>query len=185
MASFAENTWFHVINCSNCGVQYALANDYRERRIKDRETFYCPNGHSQAYSGPTEAQKLREELDRKEEMLHSAELRAEKAETERNNITRAHKKMRERVMNGVCPCCNRSFANLREHMKNEHADFGSVKTLFALRTAFGMTQTDVAREAGVDYTHVSLYERDKPLAPYARKRLDTWLEAHGAETEKS
>ena len=62
-------------------------------------------------------------------------------------VSKAHKRMRERVMNGVCPCCNRTFQNLREHMKSEHADFGTVQTLAALRQAFGMTQEAVAKEA--------------------------------------
>lgn len=35
----------------------------------------------------------------------------------------ATKRLSNRVKNGVCPCCTRSFHNLREHMKTQHPDF--------------------------------------------------------------
>lgn len=31
--------------------------------------------------------------------------------------------MKNRVANGVCPCCNRHFENLERHMKGQHPDF--------------------------------------------------------------
>lgn len=32
-------------------------------------------------------------------------------------------RLKKRIAAGVCPCCNRSFANLREHMAGQHPDF--------------------------------------------------------------
>jgi 4-hydroxy-3-methylbut-2-en-1-yl diphosphate synthase IspG/GcpE len=29
----------------------------------------------------------------------------------------------KRAKAGVCPCCNRTFSNMAEHMKKQHADF--------------------------------------------------------------
>jgi hypothetical protein len=180
MTTFAETVEFKVHECGSCGVQFAMTSEFQRRRTNDRKTWYCVNGHPWVFTGPTEAQKLRTELDRTAEMLLAAKLRAEAAEKDRVHVTKAHRKMRERVMNGVCPCCNRTFQNLMLHMRSEHPDFSSVRTMFALRRAFAMTQADVAREAGVDATHVSLYERDKHVAPYVKQRLDNWLEAHQA-----
>jgi DNA-binding XRE family transcriptional regulator len=183
MATFSENIWFEVEHCSACGIAFAMTADFEKRRRNDHKTFYCPAGHALHYNGPSEAQKLKQELERKEQMLAAAQARAATAENERKQITSAHKKMRERVMNGVCPCCNRTFQNLMQHMRSEHPDYSSIRTLKTLRTAFGMTQAQVAKEAGVDYTHVSLYERDKPVAPYIKERLDNWLEKHNAAEE--
>jgi chromosome segregation ATPase len=180
MATFAENTWFYICHCASCAMPFAYPTDFDERRRNDHKTFYCPAGHSNYYSGPSEAQKLRKELERKEQMLDAAQARASKAETEREQITRAHKKMRVRVMNGVCPCCNRTFQNLMQHMQSEHPDFSSTRTMLTMRNAFGMTQAEVAREAGVDAAHVSLYEREKPVAGYAKDALDNWVERHRA-----
>ncbi|QAZ38462.1 hypothetical protein C1M51_02945 [Methylibium sp. Pch-M] len=174
MATFVENQWMHTIICGKCGVLFAMSDAYITARRNDGKTFYCPNGDPRAYH-ETENDRLRKQLERKNEILHSTELRAEKAEQNLSQVTRAHRKMRERVMNGVCPCCNRSFGNLREHMKSEHPDFGSARTLLALRNAFGMTQAAVAREAGVHQTSVSLYERGKHVAAREQERIDHWL----------
>jgi hypothetical protein len=34
---------------------------------------------------------------------------------------KAKKKLRERIQNGVCPECHRSFDNLRKHMVHKHS----------------------------------------------------------------
>ena len=64
------------------------------------------------------------------------------------------------------------------HMKSEHPDFAEIRSMLTLRTAFGMTQAAVAREAGVDGAHVSLYERGRPVSPRHKQRLDSWIERH-------
>ena len=32
-------------------------------------------------------------------------------------------KIKRRVGKGICPCCRRNFANLRDHMEDEHPDW--------------------------------------------------------------
>lgn len=32
-------------------------------------------------------------------------------------------RLKNRVANGVCPCCNRTFANLQRHMSTKHKGF--------------------------------------------------------------
>ena len=80
------------------------------------------------------------------------------------------------MANGVCPCCNRSFENLRNHMHTQHPDYGQEKTLRALRIAFGMTQEALAREAGVTAPQVSMFENNRPVSAEARTRLEWWLD---------
>lgn len=176
---FYGTTEFFIEECYSCGIAFGMPKETQQNRKRDKKSFFCPNGHGQVYSRSAE-QELREQIERKEQMLHAAELRAETAEKDRQLVTKAHKKMRERVMNGVCPCCNRTFQNLMLHMKSEHPDFSDVRTLLTLRTAFAMTQAQVAKEAGVDSSHVSLYERGHHVAGYAKTRLDAWLERHQA-----
>jgi hypothetical protein len=40
----------------------------------------------------------------------------------KGHVTRKKRQL-ERVASGVCPCCNRSFVNLRRHMKTQHPEF--------------------------------------------------------------
>lgn len=187
MAVFVEQQEMEAHACGQCGILYAAPKHWWDARRQDKKSIFCPNGHQASYHQTTEDQ-LRQKLaaaaaeaERQRQVREAAEARAGKAEQSLAQVTKAHRKMRERVMNGVCPCCTRSFANLREHMKSEHADFGTVKTLFALRHAFGMTQAAVAREAGVDTTYVSFYEKEKKLPAYAKERIEAWLDQHSGQ----
>lgn len=183
MSKFADNIWFTTIHCYKCGIPFAVTTEFDEERLKRRDSFYCPAGHGQVYTGKSEAQKLREELDRQKQITDAASARASKAEFEAVQVSKAHKKMRDRIVNGVCPCCNRTFQNLLMHMRSEHPEMTAPKTLAALRESFGMGQAAVAKEAGVQTAYVSLYERDKPMPAYAKSRLDSWVERHNTEKQ--
>lgn len=180
MTSFVENVRLETETCCNCGMVFAMPDDYQRRRRNDHGNFYCPAGHAQHYTGATAEQKLKRELERKEVELADARSRANRMAEERNAVAKAHRKMRTRIANGVCPCCNRSFGNLRQHMHSEHPEYGEERTLYALRTAFGMTQQKVAYEAGVSAPYVSFYERGKPVSAEAKQLLDAWIDNQGA-----
>lgn len=180
MAKFVEGISFSTETCCNCGIPFAMESDFQRRRRNDHETFWCPAGHAQHYTGKSEEQRLHEQLEATRRRLENAQLNVDRARFEREAIAKAHRKMRNRVMNGVCPCCNRSFDNLRRHMSDQHPDFGSPQTVKALRDAFGLTQAQVADEAGTKGAYVSLYERGKPVPVEARESLEWWLERQGA-----
>jgi DNA-binding transcriptional regulator YiaG len=181
MSTFAESVWFTVEHCYSCAMAFAMPSNFRDRKLKDRTNFFCPAGHSQHYVGKTEEQKLREEVERARQMREAAEGRAAKAERDATAISKAHRKMRTRVMNGVCPCCNRSFENLRRHMHDQHPEFDKHRTLAALRQAFGMTQEAVAQEVGIAAPYVSRYEHGKAVSARAARAIEGWIERHEAK----
>lgn len=183
MGEFCGKEWFETEQCCNCGVSFAMTADFKRRRLEDRKIFYCPAGHGQHYTGKTEAQRLKDELERKNQMLDAANARAATAEQEKSRVSKSHKIMRARIVNGVCPCCNRTFQNLLMHMKSEHPDFKAAMSLQTLRNSFGMTQAAVAAEAGVHPVHVSLYERERPVSARAKQRISDWLDRHDGATK--
>lgn len=172
MSAFVDTLRFETEICYKCGIPFAMTADFQKRRRDDHGTFYCPAGHGQHYNGKTEEQKLREEVERQRQMRDAEEARRLRVEQERDQVSRAHTRMRARVMNGVCPCCNRTFQNLMRHMQTEHAGEMNLRTL---RTAFGMSQVAVAKEIGVTNVYVSLHERGKPVPAYARIAIDAWI----------
>src|SRR5262249_949264 len=97
--------------------------DYMHRELVERGTaksFFCPNGHSQHFSGETEAHKLRRQLDWERSQRRTAE----------DNLIRTQSKLQKierRTSGGVCPCCNRSFVSLGRHMKTKHPDFAKAE----------------------------------------------------------
>ena len=117
---------YAIISCWSCGIQYAVPGHFDRTRRVDGAGFYCPNGHSAAYHETT-VQKLEKQLARKQELLdaerrdneHQKQMRAQlnkRLSATKGIVTR----IRNRVGNGVCPCCNRSFVNLRRHMDTKH-----------------------------------------------------------------
>lgn len=118
-----------VEHCCTCGVAFGLSKDTYNKRLDDHKGFYCPNGHSQYYLGKSEEDKLRDQLKEKENEIEFKAKRIHSLHntlTEKNNSIRALKgaktRLLNRVKNGVCPCCNRSFADLRRHMATKHPD---------------------------------------------------------------
>jgi hypothetical protein len=105
-----------VEDCCNCGIRFAMSSDLN-RRLRDKpgSTFWCPAGHAQHYTGKSVRQKL-EDAEAREvalrDQLHAAEA---DAEATRVRLLRD----RHRFANGVCPCCNRSFENVRRAYDDE------------------------------------------------------------------
>lgn len=116
--------------CCNCGVVFGIESNHRQRLIETHASFYCPNGHSQHYTAKTEAEKLREELERTQQRESDQRRLKEQARAETEKVTRklistkGHiTRIKNRVANGVCPCCNRTFKQLAQHMKAKHPEY--------------------------------------------------------------
>lgn len=117
--------------CGECGIEYAApAVFWRERRANHDMPFFCPNGHRRYFVGQTEEQKLRAERDRLKQQMAFKEDQVRWAEQARIDADRRASAMKGQVTRlknraaaGVCPCCNRSFENLKRHMATKHAGF--------------------------------------------------------------
>lgn len=126
-------TGFVAIVCVRCGERFGLAGDSHAHLRRSSQAFWCPNGHQQHFPlGPTEAQKLQEQLDAERRRAQRAEQRiAQEQDRASHHKARAAAfkgqvtKIKRRVGAGICPCCNRHFANLSRHMAGQHPDFST------------------------------------------------------------
>ena len=178
MSKYVDNVYLVTEQCCNCGMTFAMTQDFQERKLKDRESFYCPRGHSQHYTGKSETQKLKVQLDKTQKQLAQQLSATANLRVQRDSIHNTYNRMRDRVKNGVCPCCNRSFQNLRDHMKTQHPEFGSHDVLKTMRVLFGLSQDALAKEVGVPANYVSLYERQKPMPEHAKIEIESWIESN-------
>lgn len=116
-----------AITCfsADCNVVFGLDRITYDRRLEDHKSFWCTNGHSQHFTGRSEADRLRDQLKWTRE---SEEFYRDQAALERRRAA-AQKGQRTRVLNlitkGICPVagCRRNFTNVRDHMATEHPDF--------------------------------------------------------------
>lgn len=122
-----------VLSCGECGITFAVPEEWRQTRREDHKTFYCPNGCRRWYApGTSELEKTQQYLDNARKRLQWAEEAQERTRQELKATTlslRAQKaaktRLKNRIAAGVCPCCDRTFADLASHMAGEHPDFAS------------------------------------------------------------
>lgn len=116
------------IRCGDCQIPFAIPSNMQTERRRDGKGFYCPNGHVISYHETEYDRLLREkaELERRvaseqenARAAHAATTTAKRsAAAARGQVT----KIKKRVHNGVCPHCNRTFANVARHMASKHAE---------------------------------------------------------------
>lgn len=168
---FIEDHWLETEACCNCGMLFAMPVNFKYQCRRDNTRwFYCPNGHKQHYTQSVE-DRLRKKLERTEDELHQEREQAAK-------LSRSYSRVRKRIRNGVCPCCNRTFENLARHMATKHPDYGTNRQLRAVRQTYGLTQEQLAQEVGLPSAqYVSRYERGMELPRSKAERLERWLSA--------
>lgn len=127
-------TTFIVHECARCGVSFGITKRYDDERREARATFYCPNGHTLSFSGKSETEKLREQLDaektRAEFWRNERDRNAQRADAADRRAAAARgqvTKLKNRAAAGVCPCCNRSFVQLERHMSTKHPGFAATQ----------------------------------------------------------
>jgi hypothetical protein len=128
-----------LVNCYKCGIPFGLPVRFQQHLEDSCDSFYCPNGHPQAYIESTES-KLRKQLDkerqnaervaqqlkstvaRREEEIHNLNKEVLSERGKANYHKGKRKKLEARVAHGVCTCCNRTFQDLAAHMASKHPE---------------------------------------------------------------
>lgn len=119
-----------VMDCANCGVIFAIPDDYDDRRRDDGHDFYCPNGHSLSYHAGDKA-KIRKLEAQLEQQKNRAQFYADMEREQRDRADRTGRqlaatrgqvtKLRKRAVAGTCPFgCRRHFVNLERHVATRH-----------------------------------------------------------------
>lgn len=110
-----------VVDCPSCGVEYGIP-DCLNRQLRAQAlsgSTFCPNGHNWHYTGLSHEQQLKAERARVLAAQDQAAAAERRAAAARGQLT----KLRNRIANGVCPCCHRTFANVTRHMASKHPDY--------------------------------------------------------------
>lgn len=118
-----------IHTCINCGIPFGMTQEFDNELQENHNPFFCPNGHKQWYSGETEKEKLQKEVTRLNQRIDYVRVQRDELSNQvqqLNYSVRAQKaaktKILNRVKNGVCPCCNRTFIDLQRHFKSSHPE---------------------------------------------------------------
>lgn len=124
--TYAGETDLRIMTCPTCGITYGIPQTMQSNaasRGEGKILWFCPNGHQLGYHGPSEADQERQRADRERNRADAN--RDLLSHTERRLAAQkgATTKAKKRHAAGVCPCCSRSFKQLRRHMASQHADY--------------------------------------------------------------
>lgn len=117
-----------------CGIRHAVPAELRRHQLRQHQngkepfSIYCPLGHMYVPSGESEVERLRRVV--RLESEERARLAAERDQAEAS--ARAYKgaatRARKRATAATCPCCKRSFVQLRRHLATKHPEYtGAIK----------------------------------------------------------
>ena len=113
--------------CANCYMTVAIPTAFIEDRRRDHDTFYCPAGHKNYFPHESDLERLKRELEAKNNELCASENNVAfyiESLEEQKRKTAAQKGQKMKILNriekGVCPHCNRYFVNLHKHMDSKH-----------------------------------------------------------------
>ncbi len=113
--------------CFTCGVPMWVPGNRARACREEGKGWHCCNGHSQIFK-ETDVTRLEKQLANEKQRREWAEKNAQTARHAEAIARGKLKATKERIGNGVCPCCNRSFTNLRRHMASKHPGFAKEET---------------------------------------------------------
>ncbi len=122
-----------IMECGTCGVAFAMPQTIYETASKEGGWFYCPLGHCRGWKkqdAKNAADELRDEIAKlqsniayKNNQIESQKREVESQKQQIISAKRAKTKLENRIKNGVCPCCQRSFVNVQKHIATKHPEF--------------------------------------------------------------
>lgn len=128
--TFATSTTMVTEECCNCGVLFAMTQEFIDRKREQAEssTFYCPNGHPQHYLGKSLKDQLKEAKRRTESAEENARLAWQQHDIEyekRKELQREANLARRRAQAALCPVpgCKKRLQNLDRHLHTVHPEF--------------------------------------------------------------
>lgn len=120
--------YLRTVECCNCHVIFAMPQEWDDHFRKTHQRFFCPVGHSQSYADESAIEKAKREELRLQAALNSERHARTVAEKAQKKAELQKRRLEKRIAAGVCPCCNRMFGNLADHMKTQHkGELGSGK----------------------------------------------------------
>ncbi|KKN75776.1 hypothetical protein LCGC14_0376520 [marine sediment metagenome] len=119
---------FTKVSCGECGGVYALTQRYLKEKREHGGYWTCPYckctwGYNKELS---ELAQTKERLEREQYYLANERSRHDQTRASLRGHKAAKTRLKNRIANGVCPCCNRHFTNLNRHMTTMHPDFSEV-----------------------------------------------------------
>lgn len=111
-----------------CGMCHAVPAELRRHQLRQHEngrppvSIYCPLGHTYVPSGESTVERLQRVVKLEAEARARLAAELDQAEASARGYKGAATRARNRTI-ATCPCCNRSFVQLRRHLETKHPEY--------------------------------------------------------------
>lgn len=112
-----------------CGMRHAVPAELcrQQQRAhangRSEVVIYCPLGHSHIPAGEPEVERLRRTIALESEARARVVAERDQADASARAYKGAATRARKRAAAATCPCCKRSFVQLRRHLETKHPDY--------------------------------------------------------------
>ncbi len=114
---------YQTLKCWVCGCQFAIDTDVYHNRASRGEPIWCPIG-CKLGTGEARSVKLERELATARTRIIQLKESRERAQRSAIALRGVVTRTKRRIASGKCACCEKTFANLGEHMRERHPDYG-------------------------------------------------------------
>lgn len=121
-----------VLRCW-CGIQHAVPEALYGEQLRQHNDgqsstpIYCPLGHKHCPAGESEIARVRRQLESTRAQHDQTRAALRDAQASRAALKGVVTKTKKRIGKGVCPCCNRHFANVERHMAGQHPEYAAAE----------------------------------------------------------
>lgn len=130
--AYAENITIKLgLHGDGCGHTIVFTDEHYKACKETGRTFHCTVcGNTRVFSGKNTVDQLRGELaaaKQREETERHLRQQAQSAERVIQDLLKKERaskaRLKKRADHGVCPCCTRSFENVRRHLATKHPEY--------------------------------------------------------------
>lgn len=124
--TFTKTYTVVAVEMPSCGHIVYITKEFKESRQGDHRRWYCTIcGSTAHWPQESDEERLRRERDAALQREETLRFERDTAQATLVKVSQEAKRLKKRAANGVCPCCTRSFQNLRRHMATKHPDHAS------------------------------------------------------------
>ncbi len=119
------------VDCISCKAIFGMTKTADDNYQNNHKSFNCPYcDNSMFYPGKSDIEREREktqralsQLEQQEALTKYQKKRALSYQYQARAEKGAKTRLKNRVKNGICPCCNRTFQNLARHINGQHPEY--------------------------------------------------------------
>ena len=109
--------------CLSCSGVFAVNKEWIQRKRQSGGSWYCPYCQTGWHAAETENKRLEANLKRANNNLATEKAHHDQTKASLSAQKGVTTRLKNRIKNGVCPCCNRHFKDLFRHMENQHPEY--------------------------------------------------------------